>query len=91
MIEIPRSLVRRFRGLLRHCGSPLDRQRELPVIVCHAGPAGLALEAVRTEVAVRYQLDGPRVGQRLSVHRVSDDEVLGAVAGLAPAFAAGMS
>ena len=60
MIEIPRSLVRRFRAVLRHCGSPLDPQRELPVVVCRASASGLVLEAARTEVAVRYQIDGPR-------------------------------
>ena len=60
MIEIPRSLLRQFRAVIRRSGSPLDPQREVPAVRCRTGSAGLALEAVRTEVAIRYQAEGSR-------------------------------
>ena len=60
MIEIPRSLLRQFRAVIRRSGSPLDPQREAPAVRCRTGSAGLALEAVRTEVAIRCQAEGSR-------------------------------
>ena len=60
MIDIPRSLLRQFRAVLRRSGSPLDPQREVPAVRCRTGAAGLALEAVRAEIALRCQAEGSR-------------------------------
>ena len=60
MIEIPRSMLRQFRAVLRRSGSPLEAQREVSAVRCRTGSAGLALEAVRTEVAIRCQTEGSR-------------------------------
>ena len=58
MIEIPRALVRTFRGILRQsvlAESPRDGS--LPIRI-QSGPAGLLLEACRGHVALRYEHPG---------------------------------
>ncbi|MCC6417011.1 MAG: hypothetical protein IT429_02045 [Gemmataceae bacterium] len=60
MITIPRALARVLRAVLRRSVVEEEPKGEWPLLLCRGGPDGLALEAHRASVGVRYQLDGPQ-------------------------------
>src|SRR5262245_21306013 len=62
MLTIPRALARVLRAVLRRSVVEQEPRGEWPLLLCHAGPQGLVLEAHRGGVGVRHQLEGPQPG-----------------------------
>src|SRR5262249_58813050 len=60
VIELPRSLARRFRAVLRRSLQDLEQRNLWPLLLCRADERGLTLEAVCPDFALRYQQPGPR-------------------------------
>src|SRR5262249_36299118 len=60
MLTIPRALARLLRAVLRRSVVEQEPRGEWPLLLCRAGPHGLALEAQRGSVGVRYHLEGPQ-------------------------------
>jgi hypothetical protein len=60
MIEIPRTLARDFRVVLRRAVMAEAPRGPWPLICCRAGKDGLFLEAEHVGVALRYHVDEPR-------------------------------
>src|SRR5262249_31753084 len=58
--EIPRSLARDFRVVLRRAVMAEAPRGPWPLVCCRAGKDGLVLEAEQAGVALRYHIDGPR-------------------------------
>src|SRR4051812_35738019 len=54
MIALPRSMARRFRPVLRPCGTGAASRRD-PVAVARSSTRGVTLEAVLSETAVRLE------------------------------------
>jgi hypothetical protein len=60
VIEIPRTLARDFRVVLRRAVMTEAPRGPWPLVCCRAGKEGLVLEAEQVGVALRYQADEPR-------------------------------
>jgi hypothetical protein len=60
MIEIPRSLARQFRAVLRRCLAAQESRGPWPLVLCQADRHGLTLRARRGDVAVCCRLPGAR-------------------------------
>ena len=60
MIELTRALARSFRTVLRHSLAEQTPRHNWPLVLCKAGDGGLTLQAVQTEMALRYHQPGPR-------------------------------
>jgi hypothetical protein len=60
VIEIPRTLARDFRVVLRRAVMTEAPRGPWPLVCCRAGKEGLVLEAEQVGVALRYQSDEPR-------------------------------
>jgi hypothetical protein len=58
VIELPRSLARRFRAVLRRSLQDTEQRNAWPLLLCHADERGLTLEAVCPDFALRYQQPG---------------------------------
>jgi hypothetical protein len=54
VIELPRSLARRFRAVLRRSLQDLEQRNLWPLLLCRADPHGVCLEAQGPEFAIRY-------------------------------------
>src|SRR5437660_10083478 len=66
MIQLPRSLVRRFVTVLRRSQGEPPQPGDWPVILCHADSRGLSLRAARDDVVVSYDRPGPHVEDTLA-------------------------
>src|SRR5262249_33096373 len=60
VIELPRSLARRFPALLRRPMQDLEQRHASPLLCCRADERGLTLGAACPDFALRYQQPGPR-------------------------------
>jgi hypothetical protein len=60
VIEIPRTLARDFRTVLRRAVMTEAPRGPWPLVCCRAGKEGLVLEAEQVGVALRYHIDEPR-------------------------------
>jgi hypothetical protein len=58
VIELPRSLARRFRAVLRRSLQDLEQRNLWPLLLCRIDPHGVCLEAQCPDFAIRY-LRGP--------------------------------
>ncbi len=83
MIELPRSLARDFRAVLRRALAEQAPRGPLPAVLCRAGPDGLALHAAQDEVAVRYHRAGDHPPAALGFPAAALATFEGAGAGLA--------
>ena len=65
MLELSRTLARRYRAVLRRASGRAGRS-DVPLVLCRAGPDGLTLEARRDDVAVRLQEEGPHLSDAIA-------------------------
>jgi hypothetical protein len=65
VIDIPRSLARRFRAVLRRSLQDTEQRNAWPLLLCRADERGLTLEAVCSDFALRYQQPGARPPETL--------------------------
>src|SRR5439155_8332470 len=66
VIEIPRTLARDFRTVLRRAVMTEAPRGSWPLVCCRAGKEGLVLEAEQVGVALRYQADEPRPEEHIA-------------------------
>src|SRR5262249_50233776 len=66
MLEIPRSLARQFRAVLRRALAAQESRGSWPLVLCQADGHGLTLQARQGDVAVRYHLPGERAAEALA-------------------------
>ena len=66
MIEIPRSLARQFRAVLRRAHAAQESRGSWPLVLCQADGLGLTLQARQGDVAARYHLPGERAAEALA-------------------------
>jgi hypothetical protein len=66
VIVLPRALARQFRAVLRRSFVDLEPRGPWPLLLCRAGKEGLVLQACHGDLAVRYQLEGPRPPEAIS-------------------------
>src|SRR5262249_33491650 len=64
MLEIPRSLARQFRAVLRRALAAQESRGAWPLVLCQADGHGLTLQARQGDVAIRYHLPGEGLPRR---------------------------